>query len=95
MTYRSETSRKMTDDIILEVFRLEQLGFEEIVSTPPTHQPDSVNNGPQIRLGMGWEGDVRSELTSVHEDGSEHVGAYTPPEGGYTFFADHLYHPTH
>lgn len=53
MTYRSETSRKMTDDVILEEFRLEKLCFEEIVSTPPTHQPDSVNDGPRIHLEMG------------------------------------------
>jgi hypothetical protein len=31
-THSSEACRKMADDVILKVFRLEQLGFEEVVA---------------------------------------------------------------
>jgi hypothetical protein len=41
--YRSKARRKMAHDVILKILRLEQLGFEEVVSAANGSAVDQVN----------------------------------------------------
>lgn len=70
----------MAVDVVVKVCRLEQLGLEEVVSAKM-----DVKSRNERRLD-----DVRRELTSIHQDRTQNVGANAAREGGGAFFPDHL-----
>jgi len=63
----------MAYDVVIEVRCLEELCFEEIVAVAQL----VFNAGLTFKVDRE---NIRSELTGIHKDGTEHVGSNTAAE---------------
>lgn len=73
----------MAEDVVVEVLGLEQFSLEEVVSREEVrHECGAIYFSRFVYS--------RSELGSVHEDGTEDVRTNTTTQRGDTFFTDHL-----